>query len=87
MDFLCARCGQLTLCIEASSDSEAKMFQRIFSPDPEFSGFYEQLLSGGLKEGKRFCMPCVYKIWQEFLKCPASLQEELEKPKPEYALK
>jgi hypothetical protein len=63
------------------------MFQRIFSPDPEFSGFYKQMLSGGLKEGKRFCMPCVYKIWQEFLKCPASLQEELEKPKPEYALK
>ena len=87
MDFLCAQCGQLTLSIEESSDSEAKMFQSIFSKDREFSDFYERLLSGGLKEGKRFCVPCVYRIWQEFLECPISLQEELEKPKPEYALK
>ncbi len=87
MDFLCAKCGQLTLYTqEDPSLIEQSLFKKLFL-GTGFADFYEQLLLGGQKEGKRFCLPCMYKIWQKFLKCPASLQEELEKPKPEYALK
>jgi hypothetical protein len=87
MDFLCAKCGQLTLYTrEDSGASEQNLFKNLFS-GTGFPDFYEKMILGGLKEGKRFCLPCVYKIWQDYLQCPASLQEEIEKPKPEYELK
>jgi hypothetical protein len=87
MDFLCAKCGQLTLYTqEDSGQDEKSLFKNLFC-GPGFPDFYQRLLSGGLKEGKRFCLPCVYKLWQDYSICPASLEKELEKPKPEFALK
>jgi hypothetical protein len=87
MDFLCAKCRQLTPYIEEDFGSELKMFQRLFSKDGEFDDFYRRLISEGLTEGKRYCLPCVYKIWHEYLTNPDSLREELDKPKTEFPLK
>jgi hypothetical protein len=87
MDFLCAKCGQFTTYIQEDFGSELELFRHLFSQDGKFGDFYERLSTEGLKTGKRYCMSCVYKIWHDYLKCPVSLQGELEKPKHEYALK
>jgi hypothetical protein len=88
-DFLCTRCEQLTPHIEENepSDSEWSLFQHLFSKDDKFSNFYQKLTVCGLEEGKRYCFRCVYEIWQEYLRNPDSLIEELEKPKKDYPLK
>jgi hypothetical protein len=85
MDFICAKCGQLTTFLQENFSSESELFKRVFSP--EFSDFYQQLSRDGLLAGKRFCMLCTYKIWDDYLKYPDSLHKELEKPKQEYASK
>jgi hypothetical protein len=85
-DFLCARCENLTSDIEDDqpNDSEKSLFQHLFSKDDKFEVFYQKLTQCGLEEGKRYCFRCVYDIWQEYLRNPDSLQEELEKPKKKY---
>jgi hypothetical protein len=88
-DFLCARCEHLTSDIEEDepSDSERSLFQHLFSKDDKFGVFYQKLTKCVLGEVRRYCFRCVYEIWQEYLRNPDSLQEELEKPKKEYPLK
>ena len=88
-DFLCARCEQLTPHIEENdqSDYERTLFQHLFSKDEKFGDFYQKLAGCGFEEGKRYCFRCVYEIWQEYLKNPVSLKEELEKPKKDYPTK
>lgn len=85
MDFLCVRCGQITTFWHEDFGAESEMFKRVFAPG--FSDFYARLANEGVRAGKRFCMRCLFKIWDDFRKCPDSLQDKLEKPKPDYALK
>ena len=89
MNFICAKCEQLTQYTQESSESEWKIFQRLFSyvKEEKFGEFYRQLTAEGLKIGKRYCMSCIYKIWRGFMANPSSLGLELEKPKPNYPLK
>jgi hypothetical protein len=89
MDFICAKCDQLTPCIDNESGTERELFQRLFSygKDGKFSDFFQYLTTEGLKKGKRYCMSCVYKVWRGYAANPQSLRLELEKPKPNYALK
>lgn len=87
MDFLCAKCGQLTPYMKEDSALERNLFGRLFSSDGKFGDFYQRLTDGGVKLGKRYCLFCVYKIWRGFLEHPDFLSQELEKPKPEFALK
>ena len=72
MDFICAKCGQLTPYRSEESDSEWKLFQRLFSyaNEEKFGEFYRLLVAEGLKVGKRYCMACVYKIWRGFIANP-----------------
>ena len=86
---MCARCEHLTSDIEEDkpSDSERSLFQHLFSKDDKFGVFYQKLMDCWSGEGKRYCFRCVYEIWQEYLRNPDSLQEELEKSKKEYPLK
>ncbi len=87
MDFLCAKCGQLTLYTKEDSALERKLFEHLFSSDDKFGDFYQRLTDGGVKLGKRYCLSCIYKIWRRFLEHPDFLSQELEKPKPEYLVK
>ena len=82
MDFLCARCGQITTFLHEDFGAESELFKRVFAPG--FSDFYARLANEGVQAGKRFCMGCLFKIWDDFQKNPHSLQDELEKPKPNY---
>jgi hypothetical protein len=89
--FLCSRCGQLSPFVEEKEicDSEWLQFQHLFSDakDCTFGDFYKELIVEGLENGKRYCLVCLYKIWQEYLTNHDSLQEELAKPKKNYPLK
>jgi hypothetical protein len=89
--FLCSECGELAPFIQEKElcDSEWSQFQHIFSNanDNIFGDFYKELIVQGLEKGKRYCLVCLYKIWQKYLTNPNSLHEELEKPKKEYSLK
>ena len=87
MDFICAKCEQLTSYMEEDSGSERELFGRLFSSDSKFGNFYQRLTDEGVNLGKRYCLSCVYKIWLGYLAHPDFLSRELEKPKPEYALK
>jgi hypothetical protein len=51
MDFLCAKCGQLTPYTKEDSPSERKLFGRIFSYDGKFDDFYQRLTDDGVKLG------------------------------------
>jgi len=89
MDFICAKCKQLTPCTAEESASEWRLFQRLFScaNEEKFGEFYRLLVAEGLKVGKRYCLACVFNIWRGFMANPSSLGLELEKPKPNYPLK
>jgi hypothetical protein len=87
MDFLCAKCGQLTLYSGEPMDSEFELFVKVFSGDSRFKGFYDELIEGGLQEGKRYCLHCLDRLWREYTANPNSLQVELKTPKPHFALK
>ena len=89
MDFFCAKCGQLTAYLEEKTDVEMGLLEKVFcqSKDYRFHDFYEKLLSDGLHKGKRYCLACVYKIWNLYLASPDSLREEIEKPKRDYPFK
>jgi hypothetical protein len=86
-NFLCAKCGQVTPYEPEIIGSELKLFERIFSENGKFGDFYKRLISEGLTEGKRYCLPCTYKLWEAYLENPSSLREELEKPKSEFQRK
>ncbi len=87
MDFLCAKCGQLTLFSGESTDSEWKLFTRVMSPDRGFEEFYKQLLEDGLKVGKRFCLNCTNRIWSDYRANSDALEKEMDKPRPDFSLK
>jgi hypothetical protein len=86
MDFLCAKCGQLTVYSGGSPDSECALFSKVFSGDDKFERFHKQLINDGLAAGKRFCLHCMDRLWRDYLANPDSVQKELEKPKPYFAL-
>ena len=89
--FLCSQCGELAPFIQEKEllDSEWSQFQHLFSNanDNLFGDFYKELIVEGLEKGKRYCLVCLYKIWQEYLTNPDSIHQELEKPKKAYPLK
>jgi hypothetical protein len=82
MDFLCAHCGQITTFLHEDFGAELDLFKRVFAPG--FSDFYSRLANDGIQAGKRFCMNCLFKIWNDFQKNPNTLQDELKKSKPDY---
>ena len=86
LDFICAKCQHLALFTKEDSDAELNLFENLFSKQKDgiFAVFYDKLISGGIRAGKRYCVPCVYKIWRDYLTNPNMLTEELEKPKISY---
>ena len=86
IDFLCAKCGQLTISNETDG-SEWKLFLRTISSDVKFEEFYDRLIEGGIQNGKRYCLHCTDKIWQGYLTNSDFLQKVLAEPKPHIPLK
>jgi hypothetical protein len=86
IDFICAKCGQLTLSME-TDHSDWPQFTKIFSKDPKFQEFYVSLLKAGAEEGKRYCLHCLNGLWQRYLANPDVLKRELDAPKHDFSLK
>ena len=84
MDFLCAKCGQLTIFSGERGDEDWLMFIRVIGDGAKFEEFYRRLLKDGAMVGKRYCLICLERLWRDYKEKPEMLQWEIDTPKTQF---